>query len=87
MGIGIQYASNAQIKNNILEGSSGNYGGIVSLRANNGIIKDNDLCGVITKPIYLIQSTNFVIKNNYNQDVTPIACSDLFIGEGLDCED
>jgi hypothetical protein len=87
MGIGIQYASNAQIKNNILEGSSTKYGGIVSLQANNWIIKDNDLCGVITKPIYLIQSTNFVIKNNYNQDVTQLACSDLFIGEGFDCEE
>ena len=87
MGIGIQYASNAQIKNNVLLGISGQYGGIVSLRAANWIIKDNDLCGVSTKPIYLLFSSNFEIKNNYNQLVTPVACSELVIGEGYDCDE
>ena len=87
MGIGIQYASNAQVKNNVLEDNSEQYGGIVSLRASNWIIKDNDLCGVSTKPIYLIFSNNFEIKNNYNQMVTSVACSDLIIGEGLECDE
>ena len=87
MGIGIQYASNAQVKNNVLEGSSGNYGGIVSLVANNWTIRDNDLCGVSFRPIFLLYSSNFDIRNNYNQNITPVACSDLIIGEGLACED
>ncbi len=86
MGIGIQYASNVQVKNNVVEGSSVKYGGIVSLRANNWIIKYNNLCGVSTKPIYLLFSTNFEIRNNYNQDVTSVGCSNIVIGDGLECE-
>ena len=87
MGIGLRYVANAEIKDNVVEGSSGKYGGIVSLGGNNWIIKDNNLCSVSTKPIYLIFSNNFEIKNNYNQMVTPVACSDLIIGEGLECDE
>jgi len=87
MGIGIQYASNAEVKNNVLEGSSMQYGGIVSLLANNWIIRDNDLCGVTSRPIFLLYSSNFDIRNNYNQALTPVACTDLIIGEGFVCED
>jgi len=87
MGIGIQCASNVQIKNNVLEGTPFKYGGIVSLLADNWIIKDNDLCGVSSRPIYLLYSSNFDIRNNYNQAITPVACTDLIIGEGFVCED
>ncbi|WP_320112790.1 right-handed parallel beta-helix repeat-containing protein [Draconibacterium orientale] len=86
MGIGLRYVANAEIKDNVVEGSSGKYGGIVSLGGNNWIIKDNNLCGVSTKPIYLLFSSNFEIQNNYNQVITPVACSDLVIGEGYECE-
>lgn len=86
MGIGIQFVKNVEIKDNIITGS-GSYGGIVSVAGRNWIIKDNDLCGVSSIPIYLLSLKNSLITDNLNQVIAGAGATDPSntIGSGREC--
>lgn len=87
MGIGAQYVKNVEIKDNIITGS-GIYGGIVSLAGGNWVIKDNDLCGVVSTPIFLLSLKNSVITDNINQIMGGAGAADPTntIGPGRECQ-
>lgn len=91
LGFGIQFASNVELKNNIVAGSCA-FGGIAGIFGSNWIIKDNDLCGdVPTSPnnctIFLNNIKNSEIKNNANQIIGGPGASEPtnIIGEGREC--
>jgi len=92
LGLGVQNASNVQVKDNVFEGS-GQFG-IGSVNGENWIIKDNNLCGVVLGPpinctIFLSNLKNSEIKNNANQVIGGPGATDpsITIGEGIECKD
>ena len=91
LGLGVQDLKNVQVKDNVFEGS-GQFGGIASVRSDNWIIKDNDLCGVAPIPpfnctIFLFNLKNSEIKDNANQVIGGPGANDPsnIIGEGREC--
>jgi len=88
MGIGLQFTSNVQIKDNVVTGS-GMYGGIASIQGSNWIVKDNNLCGVSAPTIFLMNLKNSEIKNNFNQVIFGPGAAEPtnIIGEGVECDD
>ncbi len=90
LGLGVQNASNVQVKDNVFEGS-GQFG-IGSVNGENWIIKDNNLCGVVLgKPFYctifLSNLKYSEIKNNANQIIGGPGASEPtnIIGDGREC--
>jgi hypothetical protein len=90
LGLGVQNASNVQVKDNVFEGS-GQFG-IGGVNGENWIIKNNNLCGVVLgKPLYctifISNLKNSEIKNNANQIIGGPGASDPsnIIGEGREC--
>ena len=87
LGLGVQNASNVQVKDNVFEGS-GQFG-IGSVNGENWIIKDNDLCGVTGPTIFLKNLKNSEIKDNANQVLFGPGAAEPsnIIGEGRECDD
>ncbi|WP_297093740.1 right-handed parallel beta-helix repeat-containing protein [uncultured Draconibacterium sp.] len=88
LGMGIQFVSNVEVKNNSIQGS-GMYGGIACIVGNNWVIKDNDLCEVTAPTILLNNVRNSEIKNNFNQVIFGPSATEPtnIIGEGYECNE
>ncbi len=88
LGLGVQFVSNVEVKNNCVEGS-GMYGGIACIVGNNWVVKDNNLCGVTPPTILLNNIKNSEIRNNFNQVIFGAGASEStnIIGEGLECHE
>ncbi len=82
---------NVELKNNIFFGNG--YTGLYSERGHGWSIKNNNFCDV-TNPslggtLFLINPTNFELKNNFNQTVAGFGYDDPsnVIGEGRECDE